>query len=63
MADWRYHARYSIPWTKLWFSFVAASLIGLLIGMATGNITPAPKGANSDCYTDWDGHSNPTVCD
>lgn len=40
-------------------SISAASLLAgfILLGLAIGG------GVSGDCYTDWDGRTNPTVCD
>jgi hypothetical protein len=42
-------------------SLAAATGLILLIGFS--NPDARPRGGGDNCYTDWDGRSNSTVCD
>ncbi len=54
-----------------WLGWVAGLVIFGVIGVGIGASLRKLPGvgwrldamSNSDCYTDWDGRSNPTVCD
>lgn len=57
--------------SKAWLGWVAGIGAAVAVGLVTMSATAAIPGVgwrieamnNSDCYVDWDGRSNPTVCD
>ena len=54
--------RYSETSSKRW---IAATVACILAGIIVNQSLPTTGTfhANADCYIDWDGRSNPTVCD
>lgn len=43
------------------FKALTPLAVALMIGGCV--MQPKTKGGGDNCYTDWDGRSNPTVCD
>lgn len=57
---WKFpDAHITHPHAIWWFYGVAGAL--LVITLATNGVQKSPR--SGECYTDWDGRSNPIVCD
>lgn len=55
-------------WFREWFEKWGCLTLLVLFFLMTGVVSSMrgdrrPSGAGGDCYIEWDGRSNPTVCD